>query len=72
MTFAVDPDMIGFDCQRLWVPPEFAFNLTWTFPPFLHYNNVISKLAIAPKFKDGNVVLTSNTLDAISVPFPQV
>ena len=67
----VDPEIVLFECQRLWRPPEFSFNLTWTLPTYLRYGNVINSFVVVPKLREGNLIIPV-PIDNVTVPFPQV
>ena len=70
-THTVDPQHIRFDCQRLWQPPEFSFNLTWTIPPFIRHGNVITGFVVIPSFRDC-ADITITPIDNVTIPLPQV
>ena len=63
---------ITYECQRLWEPPhaEFSFNLSWTVPLYLLYDNVIINFTITPKLKDGNQIL--NEIEGVIIEIPKV
>ena len=51
---AVNHSDIIFDCQRLWHPPEFLFNLTWTLPKYLGCGGAISGFIVNIKLRNTN------------------
>ena len=67
----VKPGDIVFKCQRLWEPPRFLFNLTWTLQPFLGQSNIISGFIVNLELK--NVTQsTSIQIDHENVSSPPV
>ena len=73
---SVDATTISFACERIWNSEEylFWFKLTWTLPPYLQHDDIISGFTVNSQIMDrgGRRLFNSAPAVLVTIPYPQV